>query len=190
MWHISVNDEEDTIKSVIENFDISFGSSNAMDTLRTCIPLYGGEIIYLWKNMVKEYPKEIAIKNIRESLQSIDCTQVELYLQRENPTLVYEHIINLQKSIFLILLALNNEYFPTFKWMYKSMETMNIKSKGIEKRFRDAFAYPPRDAFESTKNILLEIFNLINEIYPEINTDIALNKLKSARIAHNEPIII
>ncbi|RMD02857.1 nucleotidyltransferase domain-containing protein [Clostridium autoethanogenum] len=132
LWHLTVEDEEDTIKGVLVDLKTDFGYSNAMDTIRTCIPLFGEKIVYSWKDRAKGYPKELAIKNIKESLQSIDSTQAELYIQRQNSTLIYEHIANLQKNIFLILLALNKLYFPTFKWMYKSLETFKIKPENIE----------------------------------------------------------
>ena len=187
LWHITLEQEEEVIKSVIKDFEIDFGSSNAIDTIRTCIPMFGEEIINSWKAKVKEYPRQIAIENINKALQSIDSTQVELYLQRENSTLLFEHIANLQKSIFLILLALNNEYFPTFKWMYKSLESFKIKPDNIEQRFRYVFNYPPKEAFEKTLVIMFETFDMINKIYPEINTNIVLSKLKSDRIPHVHP---
>jgi len=187
LWHITLEQEEEVIKSVIKDFEIDFGSSNAIDTIRTCIPMFGEEIINSWKAKVKEYPRQIAIENINKALQSIDSTQVELYLQRENSTLLFEHIANLQKSIFLILLALNNEYFPTFKWMYKSLESFKIKPDNIEQRFRYVFNYSPKEAFENTLVIMFETFDMINKIYPEINTTIVLSKLKSDRIPHVHP---
>ncbi len=190
LWHITFQQEEEVIKSVIKDFEVDFGSSNAIDTIRTCIPMFGEEIINAWKTKAKEYPTQIAIENINKVLQSIDSTQVELYLQRENPTLLFEHIANLQKSIFLILLALNKEYFPTFKWMYKALEGFKIKPDNIEKRFRDVFNYSPEEAFDNTLVIMFETLEMINKIYPEINTSIVLSKLKSARIPHIHPIDI
>lgn len=190
LWHLTLEQEEQVIKSIIEDFEIDFGSSNAMDTIRTCIPLFGEEIIYSWKNRAKEYPKEIVIKNIKESLSAIDCTQAELYIIRQNSTLIYEHIANLQKNIFLIFLALNKQYFPTFKWMYKSFEALKIKPKNIEQRFRDVFAYQPRKAYENTLDIMMETLDIINEVYPEIDTTVVLGKLKSARIPHDNPVNI
>jgi predicted nucleotidyltransferase len=190
LWHLTLQQEEQVIKSITENFEIDLGSSNAMDTIRTCIPLFGEEIIYSWKNRAKEYPNAIAIKNIKESLNGIDGTQVELYLERQNSTLIYENISNLQKSIFLIFLALNKQYFPTFKWMYKSFETLKIKPKNIEQRFRDIFTYPPRKAYDNTLSIMMETLDIINEIYPEIDTNVVLGKLKSARIPHDNPVNI
>lgn len=190
LWHLTVDDEENAIEGVIIDLKTDFGYSNAMDTIRTCIPLFGEETVCSWKKRAEEYPKKIAIKNIKESLQSIDSTQAELYIKRENSTLIYEQIANLQKNIFLILLALNKEYFPTFKWMYKSLETFRIKPENIEQRFRDIFTYSPIEAYENTLVIILETLNIINKVYPEINANIFLNKLRSARIPHSYPVNI
>lgn len=190
LWHLTVEDEEDAIKGALVDLRTDFGYSNAMDTIRTCIPLLGEEIVYSWKDRAKDYPKELAIKNIKESLQSIDSTQAELYIQRQNSTLIYEHIANLQKNIFLILLALNKLYFPTFKWMYKSLETFKIKPENIEQRFRDIFTYPPKEAYENTLFIIMETLDIINEVYPELNASVVLSKLQSARIPHDNPVNI
>lgn len=190
LWHITLEQEEEVIKSVIKDFEIDFGSSNAIDTIRTCIPMFGEEIISSWKAKAKEYPRQIAINNISKALQSIDGRQAELYLQRENSTLLFEHIANLQKSIFIILLALNKEYFPTFKWMYKSLQSFKIKPDNVEQRFRDVFKYPIKEAFENILTIMFDTLDMINKMYPEINTNIVLSKLKSARIPHVHPIDI
>jgi hypothetical protein len=190
LWHLTLDQEEEVIKTVTKDFVMDLYSSNAMDTIRTCIPLYGEKVIYPWKDDVKEYPKQIALNNINEILHSIDCTQIELLLKRENSTLLFEHITNLQKNIYLIILSLNKEYFPTFKWMYKSLENLRIKPENIGQRFKDTYTYAPQTAIENTLIILSETIEQVNEIYPEINTNIILSKLVSARIAHEHPVSI
>lgn len=74
--------------------------------------------------------------------------------------------------------------------MYKALEGFKIKPDNIEKRFRDVFNYSPKEAFDNTLVIMFEILDMINEIYPEINTGIVLSKLKSARIPHIHPVDI
>jgi predicted nucleotidyltransferase len=170
LWHISIQAEEEIIKTVINDFKIDFGSSNAIDTIRACIPLYGENIINIWKTKVIEYPKEIIIYNINEVLESIDNSQIELYLYRNNMTILYELIINLQKKIFLILLALNKEFFPTYKWMYKALKHFDIKPENIEQRFINAYERGPKEALEDTVKIMNETLDIVNKLYPEINT--------------------
>jgi hypothetical protein len=159
-----------------------------MDTIRACIPLHGDQLINSWKDKAQLYPRQLAINNIEKSLQSIKSGQVELYVKRQNPTMVYEHIIELQKQLFLILLALNNEYFPSFKWLYKSLENIRIKPEGIEQRFRDVFNYSTNKSVENIIKIIYEVIDLINKIYPEINTEIVYNNLKPIRKKHYNPV--
>ena len=182
--------EEKVIESIIKDFEIDLGNSNFMDTIRTCIPLFGEKIINEWKEKVKIYPNKLAIKNIEKSLETIDNTQVMLFIQRDNPTLLYEYIVNLQKNIYLIILALNSQYFPTFKWMYNSFETFNIKPRNIEQRFRHVFECSPNEAFETVSSIITETIVLINKIYPEINTDIVKDRMNTSRKVYDSPIIL
>jgi hypothetical protein len=118
----------------------------------------------------------------------INNTQVDLYIHRDNPTLLFEYITNLQKNIFIILLAINNEYFPTFKWMYKALESFKFKPENIEQRFREVYNCSPAKAVESSLSILNETFEIINKLYPKINTKLVLNKLKSTRMSFVNPI--
>jgi predicted nucleotidyltransferase len=172
LWHISLQAEEEIIKTVMNDFKIDFGSSNAIDTIRACIPLYGEDIINIWKTKVTEYPKEIMVQSIKEVLETIDISQIDLYLYRNNMTILYEQIINLQKKIFLILLALNKEFFPTYKWMYKAFKNFIIKPKNIEQRFINAFESSPKEALKDTIKILKETLDIVNKLYPEIDTNI------------------
>jgi len=188
LWHCTVPHEESVIDSIIKDFDTDLGSSNFMDTIRACIPLHGDQLINSWKNKAQLYPRQLAINNIEKSLQSIKSGQVELYVKRQNPTMVCEHIIELQKQLFVILLALNNEYFPSFKWLYKSLENIRIKPEGIEQRFRDIFNYSTNKSVENIIKIIYEVIDLINKIYPEINTEIVYNNLKPTRKKHYYPV--
>lgn len=183
-WHITLGMENEVIDSVYKESQIDYFISNAIDTIRTCIPLYGESIVDSWKAKVKEYPRKIGVKTIEKALRTIDCTQADLYLQRNNPTLVYELITNLQRSMFIILLGINKEYFPTFKWMYKALEGFEIKPVNIEERFREIFKMQPDKALESTLHILNEVLYLVDTVYPEIDTSMVLKRLKSSRMVH------
>jgi len=72
--------------------------------------------------------------------------------------------------------------------MYKSLESFKIKPNNVEQRFREVFNCSINEAFENTLAIMFETIDMINQIYPEINVNIVLSKLKSARIPHVQPI--
>jgi hypothetical protein len=49
LWHISITHQETTIHAVLHDHHFDLSSLNALDTVRTCIPLYGHEIVQNWK---------------------------------------------------------------------------------------------------------------------------------------------
>ncbi|AZV57400.1 nucleotidyltransferase domain-containing protein [Clostridium sp. AWRP] len=136
------------------------------------------EIPIFWDKLPNENTRKLIVKELNAE-----------YFYPYNYEANEDNVI-LQKNIFLILLALNKLYFPTFKWMYKSLETFKIKPENIEQRFRDIFTYPPKEAYENTLVIIMETLDIINEVYPELNTSVILSKLKSDRIPHDNPVNI
>lgn len=70
------------------------------------------------------------------------------------------------------------------------MRLLKLNLKNIEQRFRDIFTYPPKEAYENTLVIIMETLDIINEVYPELNTSVVLSKLKSDRIPHDNPVNI
>lgn len=85
---------------------------------------------------------------------------------------MYEWMTSQQKQIFLILLAVNQQYFPTYKWMYQTMENMPVKPSDIVKRFREAFRRPMSEAIEDANKIIEETMSLVAGHFPEIDFDV------------------
>lgn len=59
LWHISVRHEEEIIKADLDAQNLDLGSLNALDTIRSCIPLYGHEIVQTWKLWAQDYPNKL-----------------------------------------------------------------------------------------------------------------------------------
>ena len=183
-WQGTLANDEQVIDNVLINYSTDFGESNFMDTLRACIPLYGEKIIRRWKTRVQEYPEELAARNIQLALDAIETSHPKILAARGNLTLFYGQISALQKQAYLILLALNRQYFPSFKWMYRSLETMSIKPQAIESRFRRAFSAPPEEAIEDTASLLVETFALAQAQFPHIDYTAARSRIRLTRQAH------
>ncbi|MBN1994767.1 MAG: nucleotidyltransferase domain-containing protein [Anaerolineae bacterium] len=186
-WHNTVAEEETVIADVLTRFETDLGSSNFMDTVRVCIPLYGEAIINRWKEKAQHYPPELAVRNIQENLAHLDHGQLALHVKRHHPTLVYGHLSELQKHIFLVLLALNREYFPTFKWMYQALAKMPIKPPDVEQRFRNAFNCPQDESVGDMFRLINETLFLVEQHYPQIDTTAVRKRLSISRAAHHKP---
>lgn len=170
LWHNTVAAEEAVFKTVLEDHSTDFGDSNFMDTIRACIPLYGEAIIEQWKQQAAHYPEALASKNIQQHITAFDAAQLAVVAYRDNPTVFYAAISRLQEAMFLVLLALNRLYFPTFKWMYQVLATMPIKPVDVEQRFRQAFRVPYDDAVQDTTRLLHETLALVNRHFPHLDT--------------------
>ena len=181
LWHITLDRQEDVIEGVLTKNCTDLGSLNAMDTIHCCIPLYGDQIIQQWKVRAQQYPPELAKAIIREHLGALRVDQLSVFAQRNDPTGFYSELTSLQKEAFLVLLALNERYFPTFKWLYQSLETMPVKPNSIANRFRSAFATPQPAAIADTQSVLFETIHLIEDRFPEIDTALARRRLKYRR---------
>ena len=184
LWHNTVAGEDAVIKGVLEDYSTDFGDSNFMDTVRACIPLYGDAIIQAWKRQAAQYPEALALKNIQEHIVAFDAGQLAVLAYRDNPTVFYAAISRLQEAMFLVLLALNRLYFPTFKWLYQVLATMPVKPVDVEQRFRQAFQIPYDDAVQDTTRLLRETLDLVQQHFPHLDTTAIARRLAYTRTAH------
>lgn len=188
LWHISLAHQESILAEVLHEHRFDLGTLNALDTIRFCIPLYGQEIVQGWKHRAQEYPDELAEKIVREHLSSFGTAELFILAQRNNPTAFYARLSLLQQEIFLVLLALNRRYFPTFKWLYPVLEAMQIKPDRICQRFQQAYEISYTEAITDTKSILEETLHLVESQFPIIDTAPISRRLIYERTAHKKPV--
>jgi hypothetical protein len=181
-WHNTVAAEERVLDEVLLGYDTDLGSSNFLDTVRACIPLYGGAIIARWKARAQDYPDELAVRAIEETIARLDRGHLEVHAARGNPTMVYATIAALQQQVFLILLALNRAYYPSPKWLYRALENMSVKPAQIEARFRRAYVGPVGEAIAQTLAVVEETLALVEARYPQIDTSPARKRLAPRRM--------
>jgi hypothetical protein len=184
LWHITRQHQKEVIESVLRGQTLDLGGLNALDTLRSCIPLYGHELVESWKRRAQEYPDELAKQIVQEHLASFGTADLFIQAQRDNPTAFYAQLSFLQQEVFLVLLALNRRYFPTFKWLYQVLESMPVKPEAISQRFRRAYEIPYADALADTKRILEETLPLVERQFPQMDITPVYRRLAYVRAAH------
>ena len=188
LWHISVTHQEEILDAVLHKHHFDLSTLNALDTIRSCIPLYGHEIIEGWKLRAQAYPDELAEKIVREHIGSFSTGELSILTQRNNPTVFHARLSFLQQEIFLVLMALNRSYFPAFKWLYRALESMQVKPEAIDSRFRRAFEVSSEEAIADTKLLLEETLHLAERQFPQIDTAPIYRRLNYVRAAHEAPI--
>jgi hypothetical protein len=187
-WHNTVAAEERVLDEVLLGYDTDLGSSNFLDTVRACIPLYGEAVIERWKARARAYPDELAVRAIEGAIARLDRGHIEAHAARGNPTMVYATIAALQQQVFLILLALNRAYFPSHKWLYRALEEMPVKPAQIEARFRRAYVAPVGDAIADTLAVVAETLALVEAHFPQVDTARARRRLAPRRV-YEVPVV-
>ena len=188
LWHNTVQQEEQVFEKVLREHDMDAGDSNFMDTVRFCIPLYGEDIIATWKEKAAIYPEALARLQVEQALNGLQATHLAILAQRGNPTLFYGQVSQIQQQVFLMLLALNRRYFPTYKWMYPTLAEMTVKPVNIESRLRRAFTCDPLEAAEDTMRVVEETLRLVQEQFPQLDVSPVRSQLKMTRVAHRDPV--
>jgi hypothetical protein len=183
LWDVSTTHQEEILENVLHKYHFDLGTLNALDTIRSCIPLFGHEIVQQWKLRAQVYPDEVANSIIQEHLAAFSIGELFVLAKRSNPTAFYSRLSFLQQEAFLVLLALNRTYFPTFKWLYHTLASLPVKPEAIDRRFRKTYEVPFLEAIEDTKSILEETVHLVERQFPQIDTALVYRRLSYMRAA-------
>ncbi|MCM3086778.1 hypothetical protein [Bhargavaea ginsengi] len=173
LWHKSVSEEEDILDRVFDEFSTDLGAHNVVDTVRTGIPLYGEELVRKWQERTEQYPDELARRFLDEYLPHFHLRQLHFAARRNNPAAFFNIMSNIQSSLFIVLLALNGSYFPTYKWMFKRLHELPVKPENLEWRLREMYRESPTEAAARMQEVLEETLQLVEAQYPDLDTEFA-----------------
>ncbi|MGM9919782.1 MAG: hypothetical protein ACI33O_00945 [Bhargavaea sp.] len=173
LWHKSITEEEDVLDRVMKDLSTDLGDNNVVDTVRTGIPLYGEELVQGWQKRTEPYPDELARRFLDEYLPHFHLRQVQFAAHRNNPAAFYNILSNIHSSLFIVLLALNGSYFPTYKWMFKRLHELPAKPENLEWRLREMYREAPTDAADRLREVLGETLELVEAQYPDLDIGFA-----------------
>ena len=173
IWHTTAQQEEATIQSVLHEYNLDLVANNRLDCLRVGIPLQGAELVQQWKDVIQVYPEELAIRLLQTYLPHFHMRQLNLAARRNNPTAFFHTLTDIQCSLFLVLLALNKVYFPTFKWMYPVLDELPVAPTQIAHRLQQMCHEPPLEVTTHLRDVLAETLALVQAHYPQLDTSYA-----------------
>jgi predicted nucleotidyltransferase len=180
LWYTTAAQEEAMIRPVLIDYSLDLVANNRLDTLRSCIPLRGTDLVQRWKTISREYPEELTIRFLQTYLPHFHLRQLHLAAQRNNLTSCYQLLSSIQCSLFLLLLALNKAYFPTFKWIYPTLAVLPVSPAQIVERLQHMFHQPPVEAAAHLREVLAETVAIVEARYPQIDTAYARYGLAQA----------
>jgi len=170
--HNTIDYYDNMIEDAWEFHLADYQTLGFLDTITYAYPLFGEEILDAWKEKTLDYPRELAINVIYDNLVKLHNGNIELYIQRDNPTEFYAQMVTIQRKLFNILSALNKTYAGGYKWMYPELEAMSNAPVNIAERFKHMLAGNKFEAVEDLYALVFETLFLVKTNFPEIDFNV------------------
>lgn len=170
LWYTTATAEQAVIATVLDDGNLDLVANNRLALLAACVPLHGAALLARFKQRAAVYPDALALRFLEAYLPQCDLRNLNLAAQRDNPTTFVRLLSELQCSLFVVLLALNRVYFPTFKWMYPTLDRLTTTPDRLGERFRQMLVAPPPQAAAELKAVMDETLRLIAAQYPRLDT--------------------
>lgn len=143
-----------------------------IDTIRNGIILYGEDYLGELKAKCSEYKDELGENIVVDNLKHLHHGNMDVFLERDNPTEYYTNLVSLQKKIFNILSAVNKKYIGGYKWIYRELSEMKIAPENIDEKFKEMFTVDKYKAISMLNSTVKETLILANQVYPNLNLDL------------------
>lgn len=169
LWQRTVTDEEALLDRVLRDHSRDLTANADIDMVATGLPLRGADLIQDWQGRTATYPEELALGFLREQLPNFHMRQLGLAAVRDNPTAFHHTLTDLHCTLFLVLLALNGSYFPTFKWLYRRLDALPCVPSEVTARLRQMFSEPPSVAAMQLHDLLRETLALVEAHSPRLD---------------------
>ena len=115
LWQRTVAAQEALLDRVLRDHSRDLAANAELDMIRTALPLHGEDLVRRWQERAATYPEALALGFLGEQLPQLHLRHLGFAAVRDNPTAFYHTLSDLHCTLFLVLLALNGSYFPTFK---------------------------------------------------------------------------
>lgn len=143
-----------------------------IDTIRNGIILWGDDYLSGLKEQCADYKDGLGENIIIDNLNHLHNGNMDVYVERNNPTEFYTNVITLQKKVFNILSAINKKYIGGYKWMYRELSAMKTAPEGLGEKYSAMFSDDKHEVIESMSRIIQETLHLANQTYPNLNLDV------------------
>lgn len=170
--HNTIDYYDNMIEDAWEFHLADYQTLGFLDTITYAYPLFGEDILDVWKEKTLNYPRALAINVIYDNLVKLHNGNIELYIQRDNPTEFYAQMVTIQRKLFNILSALNKTYAGGYKWMYPELENMENTPINIANRFKQMLAGNKFEAIEDLYALVFETLFLVKNNFPEIDFNV------------------
>jgi len=188
MRNRTIEGMERILSDVIDQYDTSSFKQEAISAVQYAVPLYKAPLIERWKEKLAHYPIELGRAMVRKNLLFYEwCWWMETLLFRGDVPLFYNELSEATFQALRMLIGLNGIYHPGNKWMDRLIDEMRIVPANLAARIKAVFHMETRLAVEEIKNLILEVYNLVDTHMAEVSTTEARRLLVRQRAQFEQP---
>ena len=163
---------EELIDEVLKNHTLDNDMHLIVRGIRNSSTLYGHEFIARWKERMNNFPEELARKMVQEHLRVSP-----LWVTRDMCAKRNEHVWFPERALeyitrsLWVLCGLNRQYYPGKVKGFRNVASgLTIVPENYIERTESVFSNTPIDATDILKELVLDVYNLVDTHMPKIKT--------------------
>lgn len=180
---------ETLLDDVVDRFDTDESKQFTIGGILDCVPICGKPLVEKWQTKAAAYPLELARAKVRQHLWfGPHWYMLPMLRDRGEVLYIYEFFHRWTKNIVGILAALNRRYDRgELKGVAPFLDSLPVKPKDVARRLRSCYEIEAEVAIEEFHHIIEEVFNLVEEHMPEIDTREARRIFNHPPLASDDP---
>lgn len=168
--NLTVARMEEMLDDVLERYDTADFQQATVSAVLHSIPLHNESLLTVWQSRLAEYPAELARAMVQAHWRLDEWVWwMNQLISRREWLLVAQSQSEAICEVLSMLMGLNHIYHPGFKWMYRSIAEMHLVPRDLAARIETIFHAGPLAAVQATRELVLEVYDLLAEQMPELD---------------------
>lgn len=161
MVHNKIALFEKRVKEVLYDLDTTIEKQKLLFVIKYCQPIYGEEQLQALKQKVSIYPDTLQKLILVKYSRIPPLGGILVSVLREDSPSFYAQVNRYVQHVYILLLALNKEYFPSTKRKLKHIEQLDIKPMGIAEKLNSVYELNFLQAYDILKEVVIEVFEMV-----------------------------
>lgn len=169
--NLTVNDTERIVNLVLNEADTNQFRQVLASTLQYCIPLYNSPRILDWKERLATYPLPVGQAMVQQNInQGNWFWWYSMLVARGDIPAAYGSMSFAANLLLNVLLGLNKIYYPGEKWLDRTTAQFQLAPQNFNARLKACFQIEPAQAAFDFRDLVLEVYDLVDTYMPEVDT--------------------
>jgi hypothetical protein len=162
------------LREVVDECQIAPLAQVRLFSVQHAVTVKGEVQVEQWRARAAAYPDGLVRAMLETYLRFEGFGYAEdMLAARADLILLYDIFVRIERQILGALLGLNRLYLPTpdhLKWMDEMIDAMRLKPDHLSTRLKQAFRLEPDQGVTLLKEVIAEIFDLVDRHVPGFET--------------------